>query len=315
MTAPARFVFFGAEGEYVLGPLAQAMTARGFDCVEIVARPGFDAAAAITALPQHDGRTVLLTSTHFLHDTESMAEFLGVPGYPSLPAVMERLRPDLLVYYPHDLSTPVLWDEHGYLHRIGLYLAATDAELALRRQVEVVPVGWIKLRPATAKAERRGRGLWLCMGTETVIRKVGARRTFDQYRPHLRDWCTMKLPPYANCRAMEDMLRAAGIAVIDCFEPPPAHVPHYELVVSNGPSSVVREAGLMGKPVFVVTHRDLFPQDYLREMQDFADMPNVRFVPSLDDIPAQLADVPARLRPFDEARAIAAILARLERAC
>ena len=33
MTAGIRFVFFGAQGEYVLAPLADSMRARGFDSV------------------------------------------------------------------------------------------------------------------------------------------------------------------------------------------------------------------------------------------------------------------------------------------
>jgi hypothetical protein len=305
--AAPRFVFFGAQGEYVLGPLAAEMRARGHNCPEIVAREGVDAIAEMAALGGHAGPTVLLTSAHFLHDTESMVEFLGIPACPPLLSVIDALKPDRLVYYPHDLSTPLLWDEHQYAHRIDLYLAATDTERMLTRQMRVEVVGWIKLRHRAQPPDRRGRALWLCMGTETVVRRIGARRTFDIYRPLLRDWCAMKLPPYDYCRPLQDLFAGEGAPVVDCFETPPDHVPHYDVVVSNGPSSVVREAGMMGKPVFIVTDPAVFPQRYLREMADFADMPNVRFVPGIDDVPETAPSVKPRLKPFEMDRAIALI--------
>ena len=306
-----RFILFGAQGEYVLGPLADALLKKGHDCTEIVARAGFDAMAAIAALPPYAGKTVLVTCAHILHDTESMQEFLGIPDCPPLLSVIRNLRPDLTVYYPHDLSSPFLWDEYPYAHLIDLYLGATDCERALRRRMDVEIVGWIKLRRRRGVPERRGRALWLCMGTETVIQKIGVKRTFAAYKPHLRDWCSVKLPPYDYCKPMERMIEETGATAIDCFETPPDHVPHYDLVISNGPSSVVREAGLMGKPVFILTADGVFPKSYLKDMNQFSDLPYLRFVGSIDDIPATAPTAPPLLHPFDAARAMAAILKRI----
>ena len=307
-----RFILFGAQGEYVLGPLADALLKKGYDCTEIVARAGYDATAAIASLPPHAGKTVLVTCAHILHDTESMQEFLGIPDCPPLLSVIRTVRPDLTVYYPHDLSSPFLWDEHPYAHLIDLYLGATDCERALRRRMDVEIVGWIKLRRRRGVPERRGRALWLCMGTETVIQKIGVKRTFTAYKPHLRDWCAVKLPPYDYCKPMEKMIDGTGATAIDCFETPPDHVPHYDLVISNGPSSVVREAGLMGKPVFILTADGVFPKSYLKDMNQFSDLPYLRFVGSIDDVPATApTTAPPLLHPFDAAKAMAAILKRI----
>ena len=124
MSAP-RFVFFGAQGEYVLTPLYQEMQARGHDCVEIVAMEGRDAAAEVAALPDHAGPTVLISCAHVMHDAASMLEFLGIPNCPPFLEVKQRLDPALTVYYTHDLSSPFIWDEQQCAAAFDLYLAAT----------------------------------------------------------------------------------------------------------------------------------------------------------------------------------------------
>jgi len=311
VSAP-RFILFGAQGEYVLQPLHAALQARGMRSIEIVAAPGRDAVAGIAALGAHDGPTVLVTCAHILHDTVSMAEFLHIPHYPPLLWVIDRLKPALTVYCPHDLGTPFLWDEQTYLHRIDLYLAATAAERALARQTAVEVVGWIKLPTLPKNPERRGRALWLCMSAESLIAQIGAARTLAQYRPHLRPWCAMKLAPYDDCRPLETLFRDAGVPVVDCFAAPVEHVPHYDVVVSNGPSSVVREAAMLGRPVYVLLAENIFPQRYLGDMREFADLPNLHLIRGMDEIPeAPPPSLPNRLLPFDADRAIRAMLARL----
>jgi hypothetical protein len=69
----------------------------------------------------------------------------------------------------------------------------------------------------------------------------------------------------------------------------------------------VREAGLMGKPLYNMTDPMLAPRSNIRRMRPFLDLDCLRFVPNLDAIPEQVPGFPPRMNPFDVDAAIAAI--------
>lgn len=303
------FLCHGARGEYVLAPIAEELRQRDLHVVEVVGGD-VDVGAALRQVLPHEGRVVLLTSAHVMHDGPSMQDLVGSPGCLSPLQVQAIADPVITVFVPHDLQTPILIEEMHYLSHLDLYLAATPEELMLRRKVDVELVGWIKRRdPASPPFERRGRALWLTMGMEIGVHRAGVQAKVDGVRPHIRDWCDIKLGPNDIVAELEQALRAEGASVLDRNLSAADLVPHYDVIVSNGPTSAVREAAMMGKPVFVLTHKGIFSGR--ASMGQYADLPNVRFVPTMDDIPEDVVDLPPRLLPFDMGRAMDAIFSRL----
>jgi hypothetical protein len=294
------------------------MRAQGYECAEIVATAGRDPVREIAALDRARRRVVLVSCAHHLHDAVAMLDWVGVPGALSLPELLARLRPDAKVFVPHDLGTPLLGDEVGYLQRFDLYLGALASERAWRRYVDVEIVGWAKHLDATAgdnapAGAPAGRALWLFSDAETMCRADGAQRVFERLRPMVRPWCAMKFAPVQVTAGLERLLAGIGIAVVDASTPPPEAAAHFRIVVSNGDSSAVREAALLGKPVFILTDSEVFPTRIRDRIWQFCDMRNVRFVPDLDAIPEHATGCAPRFRAFDFERAIAAITRLAER--
>lgn len=69
MTTPdLRYVFFGAESEYVLHPLYLEMKARGCHCIELHATPDHSIGSDLAKTAADPAPKVLVTSAHFSRD-------------------------------------------------------------------------------------------------------------------------------------------------------------------------------------------------------------------------------------------------------
>ncbi len=308
MTRPL-FVFFGAESEYVLHPLFAEMSKRGHDCVELHATPDRSIAEALAAVERSPSPKVIVTSSHFGWDERYMLSGLGVPDCPALVDIVARLRPAFTVYYPHDLSQPLLTDETAKLSLVDLYLAPTRLEHMFAGLTDVLTVGWIKAPDdLAAPAERWGRGLWLTMSLELVLVENGTRKTLGLMNDWLRPWLSIKFPPFPQFDEIEVLLRKGGIDIVDRNTPTPVAARRFDFVVTNGESSVVRESALMGVPTYIVTDIGLFSRTSRRNLWQFADLENVRVVRNLESIPENVAHTEPAMLPFDAEAAIDAIL-------
>lgn len=307
MTAPL-FVFFGAESEYVLHPLYSEMKLRGHDCVELHALPGKGVIEDLNIVAANPRPKALITSAHFDWDARYMLSQMEVPDCPALVEAIAKLDPVFTAYYPHDLSQPLLSSESAKLGLIDLYLAPTALEQIFSPYTMVETVGWIKAPDNLgADQERWGRGLWLTMSLEYILVKHGTQKTLGLVNDWLKDWLWIKFPPYPQFDDIEAALTARKINIVDRNMTPPAAARHFDFVVTNGESSVVRESALMGTPTYLVTDIGLFGDESRRNLWQFADLPNVHVVANLESIPADIAKTPPQMRPFDMNAAIDAI--------
>lgn len=302
------YIFFGAESEYVLNPVFTEMQKRGYDCVELHAVPGYSIAAGLAAVEASDRPKVLITSAHFCWDANYMMSSMEVPDCPSLVEVFARLKPIFTAYYSHDLSQPLLTDEAAKIAMFDLYLAPTSYEHMFAGYTEVRTVGWIKAPgDLNASYERWGRGLWLTMSLEYILVEVGTTKLLGQMQDWLRDWLWIKFAPFPQFEEVESILRERGYNVIDRNVTPPIAARHFDFVVTNGESSVVRESALMGVSTYIVTNIGLFADSSRRHLWQFADLENVHFVPNLESIPETPPKLPPAMIPFDMDAAIDAI--------
>jgi hypothetical protein len=300
------FVFYGIESEYVLGPLCREMQGRGHDCVEIFVIGGRDGEREMRALPT-DRRIMLVTSVHFYHDRPGMLDYTGTDGCLSLFEVIDLLQPAATIYVPHDLSAPLLPEEMPALRKVDLYLGALESENAFARYTRVKIVGWSKYRKPAEPPAQLGRALWLFSDVETRIWISGLDATYGRLVRHMRPWCAVKFGNTDIVKPLELRLRAAGFNVIDSAETAATHAPRYHAIVSNGESSTVRETGLMGKPIYMLTDPDIAPESNMRRMFQFLDLESIHFIANMDSVPERAAPCLPRLRPFDMEAAIGAI--------
>lgn len=308
MTEPL-FVFFGAESEYVLHPLYLEMQSRGHDCVELHALPGKGIADDLIAVTANPRPKALITSAHFDWDARYMMAQMEVPDCPALVEIIAMLDPAFVTYYPHDLSQPMLTTESAKLGLIDLYLAPTRLEHMFSPYTNVQTVGWIKAPDNLDNPQDRwGRGLWLTMSLEYILVEHGTQNTLGLINDWLNDWLWIKFPPYPQFDAIEAALTDRGVNIVDRNMTPPAAARHFDFVVTNGESSVVRESALMGVTTYLVTDIGLFGEESRRNLWQFADLPNVHAVPNLKSIPDGVTKSPPQMLPFDMNAAIDVIL-------
>ena len=308
MTDPL-FVFFGAESEYVLNPLYLEMKNRGFDCVELHATPDVTITAALEAVLAADRPKALVTSAHFGWDERYMMHQMGVPDCPALVELIARIEPVFTAYYPHDLSQPLLAGEIANLPAVDLYLAPSAYEHMFAGLTDILTVGWIKTpQDLNEPQDRLGRGLWLTMSLEYILVEHGTTKTLGLMHDWLRDWLWIKFPPFPQFDEIEGLLKARGINILDRDMYPTVAARHFDFVVTNGESSVVRESAMMGVETFIVTDIGLFGNQSRRNMWQFADLENVHVVPNFEHIPAMVEKRPPVMQPFDMDRAIDAIV-------
>jgi hypothetical protein len=308
------FVFFGAESEYVLHPLFVEMTKRGYRCAELHETPEQSIAREMATIIADPAQKILITSAHFSWEDRYMMSAMEVPDCPALVEIIAALKPVYTVYYPHDLSQPMLTNETGCLPLIDLYLATSPLENMFSGETSVREVGWIKA-PADigAKAERWGRGLWLTMSIEYILVENGTEKTLGYMEKWLHEWLSIKFAPFPQFAEIEQILTKRGINIIDRNMTPPVAARHFDFVVTNGESSVVRESAMMGIPTYLVTGIGLFGKTSTRNMWQFTDLENVHVVETLDDIPDRQNPAAPTMIPFDMDAAIEAIVAGYER--
>jgi hypothetical protein len=304
------FVFFGAESEYVLNPLFDEMKNRGHDCIELHATPTQNISGALEQVLRSEKPKVLVTSAHFGWDEHYMMSAMEVPDCPALVDLIPQMKPIFTVYYPHDLSQPLLTPEVACIPFIDLYLAPSANEHMFAGRTDVRTVGWIKAPDdLDAVPERWGRGLWLTMSVEMTLIKYGTTKTLGLMNDWLRDWLWIKFAPFPQFDEIEGILKDRGLNILDRNITPPVAARHFDFVVTNGESSVVRESALMGIPTFIVTDIGLFSDTSRKNLWQFADLHNVHVIPNLESIPDMVTKQNPVMQPFDMETAIDAIVA------
>lgn len=306
------FVFFGAESEYVLHPLFVEFTNRGYRSAELHATPEHSITADLAAVIADPAPKVLVTSSHFSWDDRYMMSAMEVPDCPALVELIAMLEPVYTVYYPHDLSQPMLTNESSCLGLVDLYLATSPLEQMFAKETSVVEVGWIKAPADIGEpVDRWGRGLWLTMSMEYILVENGTEKTLGFMEKWLQDWLSIKFAPFPQFAEIESLLAERGINIIDRNMTPPVAARHFDFVVTNGESSVVRESAMMGIPTYLVTGLGLFGKTSTRNIWQFSDLDNVHVVETLDDIPDKPTPAPASMVPFDMDAAVKAIVTGL----
>lgn len=254
---------------------------------------------------------ILLTSAHFGRDTRILHDF-----YPDIRIgnefldLLHHCPPILSVFYPHDLSTPLVINEPLLLDAFDLVLWPTPFFGYQPRPRKLVEVGWIGFRdlPRPASA-RQYDSVLLFSDICHHMRCLGMAATHAKLMPILETGTAIKFPRWPGHEAIEEYFSSRGAHVIAATTPAGSLIQDSRLIVSNSVSSISVEAAYMGTPVINLLEKYLSPglQENL-----LAGLPGC-VLSSYADFPIHLANPPKAVPPcvkrFDDARVLDIILA------
>lgn len=322
------YLFYGHGCEYVLNPLYEEMKSQGYNCIEVDTLSS-DIESLLPSLKEQ--KLVFLTSAHLLLDHENFTYFYKTDHKIYSPIeLLSILKPTLSVFMPHDLSSPVSYDEYPYLSLFDLCLLPWEGLNALNNYVDCVEVGWPKTGIALQEESKHPPNNHLPINTSNspldpegspvycVTSPVNSKPSYpaiwflsnlinhlDQGFEHLLKWIepltsqnvAIKLPQWTDIKAIEDRLTKAGVTVIpsdtNIFEA----MDLTDTVISNGTSSIVTESCLYGKQTINIRSNCEFADSKML----FSHLPEISFFDS--PLEVLLTKPPSKnseclLRPF-----------------
>jgi hypothetical protein len=256
MSTP-RFLLTGLAAELSLRPLERALRERGLPVALVDLA---DAPISREAAPAGDGPLVLVSSQHTLMTGAVYDEYCGLRSHYAAPQVLRReLRPDLMVYVPHDLTEPVLPSEIPLLRLFDLY-AAPDADAWwARAHVPTVVCGWVGTAgpddPRLAQAPL-DNGVLFISSVRWLGQLGGGEFVLRALERTLASGIAVKLPVWPGLEPMRDALAGAGVPLVAPELATSKVVRQTPLVATNAPSSVLAEATLAGHRPICVLHPD-----------------------------------------------------------
>ncbi len=247
-----RFVLVGCAAEFSLRRLAVELERCGHAVLAVDLAEG---PLNLDAVPNGEGPLVMVSSQHLTGTAASLSfEGLGIPAhYRSPQALKQQLGADLWAYVPHDLENPVLACEAAALGAVDLYCAPDHDSWWAAKSAPTVVTGWVNDWGDSALIGDVAGVLFLTSVTNTIIN--GGIDHLQQVIPNtLNAGLAVKLPVMSAAAQLSDDLVAAGLDVLDPALSASAVARAADLIVTNGPSSVLAESCRLG-------HRPLCVQD------------------------------------------------------
>ncbi len=262
----SKVVTSGIASEYVLSEFASFLRGKGIEVIQL------DFASVTTdpipILRSLAGECVTYITSAHLSITRRLASIIAphltqlYPYYLCPIEIIPILRPRKAVYAPHDLLAPFgeeSCDEYRYLDMFDGIL--TPYELDFRQgllpsRCRVLNAGWIKFNDQSkafplnsSTPVINGNRTSFCMSFVQHFRgKYGIEGTIEYYRPIFELPVVVKLPAWKGIEDLEQAIESSTPSQIV-----PSSVNSIELimssdiVLSNGASSTLAEACLMGK--------------------------------------------------------------------
>src|SRR3989344_7121413 len=138
------YLFYGFGAEYVLHPVYEEMKKQEKNCLEVDALVVRDSRKLINALQKKD--VVLVTSAHLLLDRKSFTDFYPTKNiFYGVAEIISLVKPIKTIFFPHDLTEPLIQYEIQYLNQLDLFLSPIEPFTSIYSQyVPTEEVGWIK---------------------------------------------------------------------------------------------------------------------------------------------------------------------------
>ena len=268
-----KFYFYGIGAEYSLRPLCEYMQKNNFDCVELDPLQD-DIFEKLKNDKTSKKYSALISSQHFYYGRNGRVNSRQ-KDFLSLLEMFAILRPNFTVFAPHDLFCPVHQDEVPFLNILDLYLAAEERERIFEQYCPVEVIGWIpSMAEDIENFELYNNGVWLISGAPFLSGEYGSDVVSEIIARQIKNFCSVKIASWFNAEEIENKLRAQGVHVIPSHIPASAVIRQSSFVITNGPSSVAREAFLFKKPLFLLLDEMLLLPSDKKNLWKLFDLPN-----------------------------------------
>lgn len=287
------FVFLGYGGENSLMPLADHLYGKGEHTIVIDdQRYSFQRDEILEKLKhiRDHYRVVLLTSSHVWFDRATYRYFdlVDDPEVFSPLEMLGFLKPDLSVYYPHDMSEFVHESELVFLENFDIVMLPYRNNLYYRirhlaKRTEVT--GWIKKRQQTEpRAHHPGdpyTAMFFPSHVPDFYQRLGVEGFADWFRTNFGKDIHIKMG--AGDAGVRPILEKEGYTFLDTSLTVYDAVNTSDIIIGSGTSSIIFEAALSGIPVISLLDGNV-PDEIIRN--------------TVGDIPGVYTIHPEELKPF-----------------
>jgi hypothetical protein len=309
------YLFFGfAEGtEYSLSPLYNHMLHLGYNCVEIDMMKVPNVKEILRSLKNE--KIVFLTSAHMFMDGLNIRSIYNVDGEVIGPLeVIDYLKPEKKVYYPHDLINPLLVEDLRWLSLFDILLSPYSWLSHYKRYTEVIDVGWIKKKNSSTPKKVTGKPKFLHpISAFHNYYQFGFEKFWELWGPVYDLGVTVKFPNWPGAEEFENKLKALGVNVFpregNIFD----SIENHDVIITNGDTSVTIESALSGRPTINVIDSTVSVD--IQQKSIFG-LPNIQ-ISSINECkvliedyilnPEKVRNTEDLLKPFDYNKAVSVI--------
>ncbi len=309
------FVFLGYGGENSLMPLADHLYGMGEKTIVIDdQRYEFQRDEMLVKLKyiRDNFRVVLLTSSHVWFDCATYRYFdlVDNPEVFSPLEMLGFLKPDLSVYYPHDMSEFVHDSELAFLENFDIVMLPYKNNLYYRikhlaKRTEVV--GWIKKRQMTKVREHHQGEKFTAMFFPSHIpdfyQRIGVEGLADWFRKYISKEIQIKMG--AGDAGIRPVLEKEGYTFPATSMTVYDAVNISDIIIGSGTSSIILEAALSGIPVISLLDGNESDEDIMNALGDITGVYTLypkelnNFLSELNDGKRIINGGPDVLKPFE----------------
>ena len=279
------FLFYGFGAEYVLHPVYQEMTQRGFDCLEIDPLQDTDSQEKIQRLKGNN--IIFITSAHFLLNEKNFKYFYPSDNhfYGTLE-VMSILKPRASIFIPHDISQRVIGYEKEYLNQFTAFCSPCEPFTSTySHYTKTIETGWIKYKAKEKTILRKHGAIWFL--SDFILHLTwGVEKSYHFLQPVLSQGISIKFPQWPGSEEFEQYFTEKGVHVFPNKENSIDLILAHDIVLTNGLSSIIAESYFLGKTTVNIMEgshygdektylETLFPQlHFIQTIQEF-DLRNI----------------------------------------
>jgi hypothetical protein len=307
------YLFFGFGCEYVLNPLFNFMVNKGYNCIEIDMIKDKNPVNILKQL--RNEKVVFITSAHFILDKMNYKLIYDIDAETLTPLeVIDYLRPYKKIYYPHDLTTPLLDEELRWLDFFDVMLSPLPYLEHLNYFTKIIEVGWIKKNNKINGIKIDNNKLSLGYTFSSVKRFKTFNSAYEFWGPIWEQDVKIKLAYWPGYEIYEEELKKRNIYVYPIEKNTIEVISDNDVIITSSTTSVNIEASLCGKTVINVVDGTVSQAE---QKKYTAGLPNI-YVVSRDECMNILSDLKSGnrkiklgkqiLKDFDYDKALKAII-------
>ena len=322
-TAETLYVFHDYGGENSLHPLARYFEAHQLNTYMIdnqVYPCPKEEVFNILAQKRAGRRVVYFTSAHLWFDQHNFeALYPANPDLISALEMMDFLKPDYTVYYPHDLECFFHPVELNWLSLFDLVLLPYKNNLyyqLISRGIKTDIVGWIKKEKEipfkTDEDWEPYSPVFFPSNIYSFFQTLGAEKYSDWFLQYIPASVPLKMP--GNDMRLYPFLNPKGFTFLDGSKSVYDVMAEHNLIIGSGDSSIIFEAALSGIPVISVLDR-VFPDEvYLNSLKGIKGVYPLHpeeikpFLEKINSSRTHLAAGPHILGSFDYSKVLSYVL-------